>query len=66
MSKIEVLVRTKINLGNYESADIEIKVTEDTFPNEKTSDGIDRVYDLVASKVAEKAKRIADATKSQQ
>lgn len=57
MSQIRVVVKTTINLGNFENVVIEMEVEDANLPNEKTSDAVDRIYDLVAGKVAEKAAR---------
>jgi len=50
-------VKTTINLGNFENVILEFGVTTEKQPEESTGDALDRVYDLVASKLAEKAKR---------
>lgn len=60
MSEVTVNVKTTINLGNYENVILEFGVKTEKQPDESTGDAIDRVYDLVAGKLAEKAKRYAN------
>lgn len=60
MSQVTVNVKTTINLGNFENVVLEFGVVAETQPGEKTPDAIDRIYDVVAAKLAEKAKRFKE------
>jgi hypothetical protein len=62
MSQVKVMVKTTINLGNFENVVIEIQVEDASLPNEKTSATVDRIYELVATKVAEKAARFTSVS----
>lgn len=61
MSEVNVTVKTTINLGDFENVVIEIGlVGVEIQPGEKSADAIDRVYELVATKLAEKARKFKE------
>jgi len=60
MSEVTVNVKTTINLGNYENVTLEFGIVTENQPGESTGDAIDRVYDLVATRLAEKARKFKE------
>lgn len=60
MSEVTVNVKTTINLGNYENVILEFGITTDVQPGEKAAEAIDRVYNVVGDKLAEKARKFRE------
>jgi len=52
--RISVSIGFKMNMGNYESANVNMGITASAFPNEKTAEAVDRVYALAEEKLLEK------------
>jgi len=52
--RISVSIGFKMNMGNYESANVNMGITASGLPGEKTADAVDRVYALAEEKLLEK------------
>lgn len=53
-TRVSVSVGYKMNMGNYESANVNISVSTSAHPGEKAGDQVDRVFGLVEAKLVEK------------
>ena len=52
--RVSVSVGYKMNMGNYESANVNISVSASAMPNEKAGAAVDRVFGLVEQKLVDK------------
>lgn len=53
-TRVQVRLCYKINMGNYETADIDITVADDARPDETHEQAFNRVYNFVEKKLSEK------------
>lgn len=53
-TRVGVSVGYKMNLGNFENADVHISVSTSARPGETAGDQVDRVFSLVEAKLVEK------------
>lgn len=52
--RVSVSLGFKMNMGNYESANVNVSVSATAHPNEKAGEAVDRVFELVERKLVEK------------
>jgi hypothetical protein len=53
-TRVNVGVGYKMNMGNYESANVNISVSASAKPGESASECVDRVFSLVEAKLVQK------------
>lgn len=59
-TRVRVGLKFVRNLGNYESVHVDIGVEDFVRSNETVDSAVDRVYNFVEKKLAEKVKEIED------